>query len=57
MGSVRTSAIFYFRGVPKNFNDFGLVASGNYPIFQPTRPLLNTPFFNRSISNFISVYR
>jgi len=57
MGSVRTSTIFYFRGVPKTFSDFGLVASGNYPIFQPTRPLLNTPFFNRSISNFISVYR
>lgn len=57
MGSVKTSTIFYYRGVPKTFSDFGLVASGNYPIFQPTRPLLNTPFFTRSISNFLSVYR
>lgn len=57
MGSVRTSAIFYYRGVPKTFTDFGLLASGNYPIFQPARLILNRPFFNRSISNFISVYR
>jgi hypothetical protein len=57
MGSVKTSAIFYYRGVPRTFTDFGLVASGNYPIFQPTRPVFNSSFFNRSISNFISVYR
>ena len=53
----KTSTIFYRRGVPKNFTDFGKVAAGNYSIFQPTRPLFNTPFFTRSISNFITVYR
>jgi len=53
-GHGKTSTIFYSRGVPKTFTDFGVVASGNYTIFQPTRPLLNTPFFKRSISNFIA---
>jgi len=53
----KTSAIFYYRGVPRTFTDFGLVASGNYSIFQPTRPIFNSPFFSRSISNFIAVYR
>lgn len=57
MGGGKTSTIFYYRGVPKTFTDFALVASGNYPIFQPTRPVFNNSFFNRSISNFISVYR
>jgi hypothetical protein len=56
-GHGKTSAIFYYRGVPKTFTDFGQVASGNYIIFQPTRPILNTSFFSKSISNFISVYR
>jgi hypothetical protein len=53
----KTSTSFYYRGVPKNFTDFAGVAAGNYTIFQPTRPLLNSPFFKRSISNFIAVYR
>jgi hypothetical protein len=56
-GHGKTSAIFYYRGVPKNFTDFGILASANYSIFQPTRPLLGTPFFSKSISNFIAVYR
>ncbi len=33
---VRTSKVFYGRGVPKNFIDFATVASGNYTVFQPT---------------------
>jgi hypothetical protein len=53
----KTSTIFYYRGVPKNFTDFAGVAAGNYSIFQPTRPLLGTPFFSKSISNFIAIYR
>ena len=53
-GHGKTSAIFYYRGVPKTFTDFGILASANYTIFQPTRPLLNSPFFKRSISNFIA---
>lgn len=57
MPGVRTTTSFYHRGVPKIFNDFGAIAAGNYTIFQPTRPILNTSFFQRSISNFISVSR
>lgn len=53
----KTSTIFYRRGVPNNFKDFGGVAAGNYAIFQPTRPVLESPFFKRSISNFIASYR
>lgn len=51
----KTSTIFYYRGVPKSFKDFGAAALGNYTVFQPTRPVLNSPFFKRSISNFIAV--
>jgi hypothetical protein len=53
----RTSRIFYKRGVPRNFVDFGRVASGNYAVFQPTRPIYNSAFFRRTISNIIGVYR
>jgi hypothetical protein len=53
----KTSTIFYHRGVPNVFRDFGGVVAGNYVIYQPTRPLINSGFFRRSISNFISVYR
>jgi hypothetical protein len=53
----KTSTIFYYRGVPNAFRDFGGVVAGNYVIFQPTRPVLNSVFFRRSISNFISGYR
>jgi len=54
MGKVATSTSFYYRGVPKQWKDFALVASGNYPIFQPTRPLLNTPFFTKGMSRIIA---
>lgn len=50
----KTSTIFYHRGIPNKFSDFGAVASGNYTVFQPTRPVLKSRFFNKSISNFIS---
>jgi hypothetical protein len=50
-----TSTIFYCRGVPKNFTDFGNVARGNYSVFQPTRPILKSSFFQRRISNVIKV--
>lgn len=53
-GHGKTSTIFYCRGVPKRFTDFGILASANYAIFQPTRPVLNSLFFKRSISNFIA---
>ena len=53
----KTSTIFYRRGVPNNFTDFATVVAGNYTVFQPTRPIFNSPFFQKSISNFISVSR
>jgi len=51
----RTSAIFYGRGVPKNFKDFGIVASGNYTVFQPTIPIYTSRFFQRSMQSVIGV--
>ena len=54
----KTSTIFYHRGVPKTFTDFGAIALGNYSVFQPSgRPDFRSDFFKRSVSNFISVYR
>jgi len=44
MGKVATSAIFYRRGVPNNFPQFGVLVQANYPIVQP-----NT-FFNDFIN-------
>ena len=37
MGHLRTSANFYYRGVPKTATNFGSVALGNYSIVQPMR--------------------
>ena len=53
----RTSTEFYYRGIPKHYKDFGWVAAGNYSIFQPARPQINSNFFKRSISNFINTFR
>jgi hypothetical protein len=53
----KTSTIFYRRGVPHNFVDFGTVVAGNYAVFQPTRPVYNSDFFRKSISNVIGVYK
>ena len=50
---VRTSAAFYGRGVPKQFVDFGIVASGNYTVFQPTTPIINSSFFQKGMSYII----
>lgn len=35
MGKIRTSAISYWRGVPKDFHNFGKLVLPNYPIYQP----------------------
>jgi hypothetical protein len=50
---VRTTAAFYRRGVPNGFKDFGLVATGNYTIFQPTTPLINSSFFSKGMNYII----
>lgn len=57
MPGVRTTTAFYRRGVPNTFTDFGLFATANYTIFQPTRPIFNPAFFQKSISKFIAVSR
>jgi hypothetical protein len=45
MGKVRTSAISYWRGVPKDYHSFGIFTQANYPIVQPQQIVL------RSINN------
>lgn len=50
---IRTSAIFYRRGVPNGFKDFGLVATGNYTVFQPTLPIINSTFFSKGMNYII----
>lgn len=50
---VRTSASFYRRGVPNRFTDFGLIATGNYTVFQPTNLFVKNSFFSKGMSNII----
>lgn len=57
MPGVRTTTAFYRRGVPNTFTDFAGIAAANYTIFQPTRPIFNSSFFQKSISKFIAVSR
>jgi hypothetical protein len=35
MGHIKTSAIFYRRGVSNNQSNFGIAVTANYPIVQP----------------------
>lgn len=42
---VRTSAIFYRRGVPNSFNTFGTFASANYCIIQSLSPKIGSNFY------------
>ena len=54
----KTSTIFYRRGVSDAFKAFGTLASANYSIVQPSgRPDINSVFFKRSMTNFISITR
>jgi hypothetical protein len=48
MGHLRTSAISYWRGVPKDFHAFGYFTQANYPIVQPQQIILNTLNNNKS---------
>jgi hypothetical protein len=50
---VRTTAAFYRRGVPNGFKDFGLVATGNYTVFQPTTTLITSNFFSKGMNYII----
>jgi hypothetical protein len=49
---VRTSAIFYGRGIPKNNNNFAFVAQTNNTVIVPMNKYLkNYQFYNRNIIN------
>lgn len=41
MGHIRTSAISYWRGVPKNLHGYGQLTLANYPVVQPQQIILN----------------
>ena len=45
MGKLRTSAAFYYRGVPTTATNFGGIALGNYSIVKPMLPSINTGNF------------
>ena len=47
-GKVTTSVIFYNRGIPNSFRNFGYYASVNYSILAQSR------IFNRRIGNNLS---
>lgn len=47
---VRTSAIFYRRGIPNNYNNFAFVADANNTVIVPIGKYLKTyNFYNRNI--------
>lgn len=48
MGKVRTSAIFYRRGIPSSFESFGYFTQANYPIVQPQNNILRVINNNKS---------
>ena len=50
---VRTSASFYRRGVPNSFKDFGLIATGNYAVINPTTLFVKNSFFSKGMRNII----
>lgn len=37
MGHLKTSASFYYRGVPKRATNYGSIVLGNYSIVKPSR--------------------
>ena len=54
MGHIRTSAIFYRRGIPNNYTGFAQVAQSNYNVVQPINKFIATnSFFNRNFSSVI----
>ena len=47
---IRTSAIFYRRGIPNNYNNFAFVADANNTVIVPIGKYLKTyNFFNRNV--------
>jgi hypothetical protein len=47
---IRTSAIFYRRGLPNNYNNFAFVADANNTVISPMSKYLKTyTFYNRNV--------
>jgi len=50
--SIRTSAIFYRRGIPNRYNNFAFVSQANNAVVVPMHKYLKGyQFYNRNISN------
>ena len=50
--AIRTSAIFYRRGIPNNYNNFAFVAQANNNVVVPiSQYLKGYQFFNRNKVN------
>ena len=47
MGKIRTSAISYWRGVPKDLHSFAYLAQANYPIVQPQQIIIDKIYNNK----------
>jgi hypothetical protein len=46
---VKTSAVFYRRGISNTFKDFGKIATGNYTVGQPTSLIVNSFVFPKTM--------
>jgi hypothetical protein len=55
MGKIRTSAISYWRGIPKEFNGYAGLAQENYPIVQPQQIIIN--YFNKNKTNIQNKFK
>lgn len=57
--AIHTSAITYTRGLPKNYNNFFLVAQTNNTVISPlSKYLKNYSFYNRNVTNTsVSLWR
>ena len=56
--AIHTSAIFYRRGIPNNYNNFAFVAQANNVIPAPLSLYIrNFKFYNRNITPFTSGFQ
>jgi hypothetical protein len=52
MGGVRTSAIFYSRGIPKNDPYMGTLSQGNYTVVSKQNRFINSP---KGVASFFAI--
>ncbi len=52
--AIRTSAIFYRRGIPNNYNNFAFVAQANNVVVPISKYLRGYQFYNRNNVNNVS---